>query len=57
MISLSVNGKRYSYKVDALLIPAWKKMIEYGSGFKALAQIKKSCTWWRNDTTGKITFT
>lgn len=57
MISLIVNGKEYSYKVDALSIHGWIKMINRGKGFKALGQIKKHCTWWRNDTTGKITFT
>ena len=57
MISLIINGREYSYKVDALLIPRWRKMIDDGAGFKALNQIKKHCTWWRRDTTGEITFT
>lgn len=57
MISLMINGKGYSYKVDALLIPRWKKMIDNKQGFLALSQIKKHCTWWRNDITGEITFT
>jgi len=57
MISITINGRRYSYKVDALLIPRWKKMINDGYGFKALDEIKKSCIWWRNDAIGKITFT
>ena len=57
MIHLEINSKGYSYNVDALLIPGWKKMIDNGAGFKALGQIKKHCTWWGNNTTGKITFT
>ena len=57
MISLIINGREYSYKVDALLIPRWKKMIDDGVGFRALGQIKKHCIWWRRDATGEITFT
>jgi hypothetical protein len=57
MIHLGINGKGYSYNVDALLIPGWKKMIERDGGFKALSQIKKHCTWCKNNETGKITFT
>lgn len=54
IISLSLNDVDYSYRVDSARIPYWVKILTGKRPGSVVKEIKETCHWYRNDTTGEL---